>query len=117
MKIYRGVIICTLQIMQCLLKVVTKNGRGALESQWRIYRGISQRSALVGKRVSICVAGHQEQRRRQRQTHKGTPPERNVFFRSFPLCGIQNSCQKGLGHNLIDEPARTKGNLLFTENG
>ena len=47
--------------MHCLLEVVTKNGRGVLESQWRIYRGISQRSALVGKRVSIRVAGHQNQ--------------------------------------------------------
>ena len=66
--------------MHCLLKVVTKNGRGALESQWRIYRGISQRSALVGKRVSIRVAGHQEQRRRQRQTHKRTPPKKMFSF-------------------------------------
>ena len=86
--------------MQCLLKVVTKNGRGALESQWRIYRGISQRSALVGKRVSIRVAGHQEQRRRQRQRHKGTTPEKNVFFRASSLLGIQNSCQNGLGHSM-----------------
>ena len=62
--------------MHCLLKVVTKNGRGALESQWRIYRGISQRSALVGKRVSIRVAGHQEQRWKQ----KGNFPKKNVFF-------------------------------------
>ena len=80
---------CTLQIMQCLLKVVTKNGRGALESQWRIYRGISQRSALVGKRVSICVAGHKEQRRRQRQTHKGTPPEKMFSFGHFPFAGFK----------------------------
>ena len=85
--------------MQCLLKVVTKNGRGALESQWRIYRGISQRSALVGKRVSIRVAGHQE----QRQTKEGTPSEKNVFFRTSPLLGIQNSGQNGLGHISIEK--------------
>ena len=84
--------ICITYYHCCLLKVVTKNGRGALESQWRIYRGISQRSALVGKRVSIRVAGHQE----QRQTQKGTPSEKNVFFRTSPLLGIQNSGQNGL---------------------
>ena len=73
--------------MHCLLKVVTKNGRGALESQWRIYRGISQRSALVSKRVSIRVAGHQEQRRKQIQTQKGTPPEKKCFLSGISSYG------------------------------
>ena len=99
--------------MHCLLKVVTKNGRGALESQWRIYRGISQRSALVGKRVSIRVAGHQE----QRQTHKGTPPKKMFSFGHLPVWEFKNLARTVWGTYQLMSHQGKKANLPFMGNG